>query len=154
MVRSSREIITGNEPGLTVKNIGTVLDLLEANYGSRLYKDTDRKNVIALWSSMFAKDNPRDVLSAVKEYMETESFPPTVADIKKIMRKNRGNGQQIPISEVIETANRLSAANGMQMTEDLRRKNAERVTRFLVPMTSIEIKIVEKREEKKGQRYL
>ena len=139
---------------MTVKNIGTVFDLLEANYGSRLYKDTDRKNVIALWSSMFREDDPREVLTAVKEYMETESFPPTVADIKKIMRRNRKPGKQMTISEIVETANLLSAAHGMKMTEELRKKHAEQVTRFLVPMTKIEIKIVEKREENKGKRFL
>lgn len=154
MDRDRREIVRGNRPVTTVSNIGNVLDVLEANYGSRLYKDTDRKNVIALWSSRFSKDDPADVLKAVLEYIDTESFPPTVADIKKIMKKNRANGAQTPIDEVIENANRLAAANGMQMTDDLRRKNAERVAKFRTPLTKIEIKIIQKREEKKDLRYL
>lgn len=154
MDRDRREIVRGNRPVTTVSNIGTVLDVLEANYGSRLYKDTDRKNVIALWSSRFSKDDPADVLKAVLEYIDTESFPPTVADIKKIMKKNRANSTQTPIDEIIENANRLAAANGMQMTDDLRKKNAERVAKFRTPLTKIEIKIIQKREEKKDLRYL
>ena len=154
MVRDSRAIVRGTGPVITVKNIGTVLDLLEANYGSRLYKDTDRKNVVALWSSMFSGEDPVEMLTAVKEYIENETFPPTVADIKKIMRKNRKNGQPSRIDEIVENANRLSAAHGMKMTDDLRRKNADRVAKFLTPLTKIEIKIIQKREEKKDLRYV
>ena len=154
MDRGSRTSIQRNGPDLTVINIGTVLDLLEANYGSRLYKDTDRENVVALWSSMFTGENPREVLTAVKEYMKTESFPPTVADILKIMGKNRKKGNSRPISEVIAEANRLSAAHGEPMTDDLRKKYEERVTRFKIPMTKFEVMIVEKREEQKGMKYL
>jgi len=153
MDRDRREIVRGNEPGLTVKNIGTVLDLLEANYGSRLYKDTDRKNVLSLWSSMFCNDNPREVLTAVKEYIENETFPPTVADIKKIMKKNRKPGQT-SIRDIVDEANRLSAAHGMQMTDDLREKNAEKVAEFCTPLTKIEIKIIKKREDKKDFRFV
>ena len=107
MDRDRRAIVPRTEPGLTVKNIGQILDLLEANYGSRLYRDTDRKNVVALWSSMFAKDNPYEVLTAVKEYMETETYPPTVADIKRIIRENRKPGIQ-PLLDAVEEANRMS----------------------------------------------
>ena len=154
MDRDSRGIIARDGSGLTVKNIGSVMALLEANYGSRLYKDADRKNVIALWSAMFAHDDPAEVLTAVKEYMEEETFPPTVADIKKIIRKNRQGGSRTSVDEIMEKANRLSAAHGMQMTDDLRAKNAEKVAQFKRPVTAIEIKIYESREEAKGQRFL
>lgn len=153
MDRNSRSIVSGHGPVTTVRNIGTVLEVLEANYGSRLYKDTDRKNVVALWSSRFAKDDPVEVLKAVMEYIDNESFPPTVADIKKLMKKNR-KPEHHSIDEVIENANRLAAANGMRMTDDLRKKNAERVERFLTPLTRIEVKIINLREEKKDMRFV
>lgn len=149
----SREIVGRNGPVITVRNIGTVLDLLEANYGSRLYKDTDRKNVVALWSSMFSGDNPYEVLTAVKEYIENETFPPTVADIKKLMRKNR-KAKPTPVDEIVERANRLSAAHGMRMTDDLRKKHEKKVAEFRTPLTKIEIKIINLREEKKDMRYM
>ena len=150
MDRGSGKSLARNGSNLTVINIGTVLDLLEANYGSRLYRDTDRGNVVALWSSMFAGENPKDVLTAVKEYMKTESFPPTVADILKIMGKNRKKGNSRPISEVIAEANRLSEASRHPMPDNVRKKYEERVTRFKIPMTKFEVMIVEKREEQKG----
>ena len=153
MDRGSREIVRGNGPVTTVRNIGSVLEILEANYGSRLYKDTDRTNVVALWSSRFAKDDPVEVLKAVLEYIDNESFPPTVADIKKIMKKNR-KPEQHTIDDIVENANRLAAANGMRMTDDLREKNAKRVAMFLTPLTRIEVKIIQKREEKKDLRFV
>lgn len=150
---NSRSIVGRDGPVITVKNVGTILDLLEANYGSRMYKDTDRKNVVALWSSMFSGDNPYEVLTAVKEYIENESWPPTVADIKKIMKKNR-KANPTPIDEIVERANRLSAAHGMRMTEDLRKKHEKKVADFLIPLTRIEVKIITKREEKKDMRFV
>lgn len=153
---NSKQIVGRNGYGTvtTVSNIGAVLDILEANYGNRLYKDTNRENVLKLWASMFVNDDPREVLTAVKEYIENESFPPTIADIKKIMRKNRKREETMSIEEVVDEANRLAAANGMQMTEDLRKKHAERVAKFRVPMTKIEIMIVNKKEEYKGDKWL
>ena len=130
------------------------MELLEANYGLRLYKDTNRENVLKLWSGMFAKDDPREVLTAVKEYIEQETFPPTVADIKRIMKRNRNHGREMTVTEVLEESNRLAAAHGMTMTDDLRAKNAVKVEIFLSPMTVKEIKIVEKREEARGNKYL
>lgn len=151
---NSRAIINSRRPVISIVNIGTVLDLLEANYGTRLYKDTNRENVLKLWASMFSQDDPREVLTAVKEYIENETFPPTVADIKRIMKRNRKQGKTTDIQEVIDEANRLAAANGMTMTEDLRQKHAERVARFRLPMTKIEIMIVNKKEEIKGEKWL
>ena len=154
MDRGSGKSLARNGSNLTVINIGTVLDLLEANYGSRLYRDTDRENVVALWSSMFAGEDPKDVLTAVKEYIKTETFPPTVADIRKIMLKNRKPRQQMAIAEVVEQANRLSEASRQPMPDNVRKKYEERVTRFKIPMTKFEVMIVEKREEFKGKKYL
>ena len=156
MDRNSRQIIGRNGYGTvtTVSNIGAVLDILEANYGNRLYKDTNSENVLKLWASMFVNDDPREVLTAVKEYIENESYPPTIADIKKIMKRNRKHGESMTITEIVNEANRLAAAHGMQMTEDLRKKHAERVKMFRVPMTKIEIMIVNKKEEMKGEKYL
>ena len=153
MDRNSRAIVTGNGTATTVRNIGSVFEILEANYGSRLYKDADRKNVVALWSSRFSKDDPVEVLKAVMVWIDSESFPPTVADIKKIMAKSR-KPEQYSVDEIIENANRLSAENGKKMTDDLRDKYAERVASFQTPLTKIEIKIIKKHEDKKDLRFI
>ena len=152
MDRNSRAIVSGNRPATTVSNIGTVLDVLEANYGSRLYKDTDRKNVIALWSSRFSGDDPAEVLKAVMNWIDAESYPPTVADIKKIMKKNRKPEQQ-SVEEIIENANRLAAID-RKLSDDLRKKYEARVESVRTPLTKIEIKIIKKREDKKDMRFV
>lgn len=78
---------------MTIKDIGMMLQLLEANYGNGLYKDTDRENVINLWSVMFEDDDPAEVAIAVKDCIATLTFPPKVADIKTRISQNRLSGQ-------------------------------------------------------------
>lgn len=58
------------------------------------------------------------------------------------------------ISQVIEEANSASAAHGMVMTDQLREKHSNRLAEFSAPITKEEIAIIEKREEKKAERYL
>ena len=78
---------------MTIQNIGPLLDLLEANYGAALYRDTNRDNVVKLWSVMFEADDPREVAIAVKDCIATLQFPPKVADIKSRIANNRLAGQ-------------------------------------------------------------
>lgn len=151
MDRNGGKIITRNQPGMTIQNIGTVMELLEANYGLRLYKDTNRENVLKLWSGMFAKDDPREVLTAVKEYIEQETFPPTVADIKRIMKRNRNHGREMTVTEVLEESNRLAATHGMTMTDELAEKHAGKVADFLKPITADDKKRVELAENRKAE---
>lgn len=61
---------------------------------------------------------------------------------------------QKSISQVIEDANAKAAAHGMMMTDELREKQAKNLDAFLSPMTVQEKKIVEKREEKKAERWI
>ena len=78
---------------MTVKDIGAMLDLLEAAYGSTFFKETNRGNVVKLWSAMFADDEPAEVAVAVKDCIATLQFPPKIADIKSRMANNRLAGQ-------------------------------------------------------------
>ena len=78
---------------MTIENIGAMLDLLEAAYGSGFYKDTDREKVLKLWTVMFADDDPAEVLIAVKDCISTLQFPPKVADIKSRIAQNHLAGQ-------------------------------------------------------------
>ena len=56
---------------MTITDIGTMLQLLEANYGSGMYKDTNRENVLNLWTVMFEDDDPKEVAYAVKDCIAT-----------------------------------------------------------------------------------
>ena len=78
---------------MTVKDIGLMLDLLEANFGAAMYKDTNRPAVVKLWSAMFADDDPSEVAIAVKDCIATLRFPPKIADIKSRMAQTRMQGQ-------------------------------------------------------------
>ena len=78
---------------MTIKDIGEMLQLLEANYGSAFWKDTNRDNVVKLWSVMFADDDPSEVGIAVKDCIATLQFPPKIADIKSRIANNRMAGQ-------------------------------------------------------------
>lgn len=61
---------------------------------------------------------------------------------------------QKSISEIVEQANAHAAKHGMTMTAELQAKHADRVDAFLTPMTKDEKRIVEHREEKRGERFL
>lgn len=78
---------------MTVKDIGSMLQLLEAAYGNVLYRDANRENVLHLWSVMFADDDPAEVGVAVKDCIATLQFPPKIADIKTRIANNRMAGQ-------------------------------------------------------------
>lgn len=78
---------------MTITDIGTMLQLLEANYGSGMYKDTNRENVLNLWTVMFEDDDPKEVAYAVKDCIATLQFPPKIADIKSRIAQNRMAGQ-------------------------------------------------------------
>ena len=78
---------------MTVKDIGSMLQLLEAAYGNVLYRDANRENVLNLWSVMFADDDPAEVGVAVKDCIATLQFPPKIADIKTRIANNRMAGQ-------------------------------------------------------------
>lgn len=78
---------------MTTKDIAALLTLLEANYGTALYRDTNRENVVKLWTVMFEADDPKEVGIAVKDCIATLQFPPKIADIKSRIANNRLAGQ-------------------------------------------------------------
>lgn len=58
------------------------------------------------------------------------------------------------VDEIIAEANAGSAKYGMQMTEELREKHADKVADFLKPVTEAEKKVVEERDRMRQERYL
>ena len=58
------------------------------------------------------------------------------------------------IDEIIDEANKTAAKHGMQMTDELKEKNADRVAEFLKPVTPAEEKTVAERDRIRQERYL
>ena len=147
----SRAIDARNRAGISAVNIGTVLDLLEANYGNRLYKDTNRENVLKLWASMFMKDDPREVLTAVKSYIETETFPPTVADIKRLMKRNRKQDKTLTHEERFALMDRdAEEYRKKYLTQS--RDLTDRVNAFKAPITEAEM-LMYKAKQKADEKF-
>lgn len=48
---------------------------------------SDVKSTVALWYEIFKKDAPQDVDRAVKELITELEYPPTIADVKKRIKK-------------------------------------------------------------------
>jgi hypothetical protein len=71
---------------MTVKEVGVIMDILEAAY-PQFYKgqrDKDHAKAVKLWSAMFANDSLEIVATAVKAFIVTDAkgFPPTIGIIK------------------------------------------------------------------------
>ena len=81
---------------MTSDDINTIMDLLIAAYGEKSYPIEDPKKMAKisnLWSVMFADDNPKEVLVAVKDCIATLQFLPKIADIKQRISANKLAGQ-------------------------------------------------------------
>lgn len=66
-----------------------ILKILKTSYPN-FYKDMskeDMMNTIALWSEMFENDDISLVKVSVKELVQKNKFPPSIADIKQEMYK-------------------------------------------------------------------
>ena len=64
-----------------------ILTVMQTAY-PRFYTNQTReeiKSAIDLWSEMFAEDDTRYVVAAVKQLITTSPFPPTIADVKEKM---------------------------------------------------------------------
>ena len=82
---------------MNIQEIGQLMELLEANYGASLYKETPKEKVLKLWQVMFQDDNPLEVGAAVKDCIATLTFPPKIADIKSRISQLRMAGQATPM---------------------------------------------------------
>ena len=78
---------------MTVDEITPILKMLSANYGENFYKGTSQEDVIILWSTQFVNDDPREVKKGVQNCINTLSYRPTIADIRKRMAKSKMQGQ-------------------------------------------------------------
>lgn len=70
------------------EQIKMAMETIRAAYPTA-YRDLSAaslKNMVNLWSAMFADDNPALVLAAIKGHIATNKFAPSVSEIKSIMR--------------------------------------------------------------------
>ncbi len=113
---------------MTVQDIKTMLKILSANY-ENIYKGTDEADVLKLWSTMFANDDPALVMKAVLNCINTMSYKPTIADIRVRMAKSKIKGQMTPMEAFQEIAkardkvyDKESATNAFNSLPPLARK--------------------------------
>ena len=89
---------------MTIQEIGMMLDILEANYGQKFYDGVSKENVIKLWNVCFRDDDPRLVMQGVQNCVNTMSYKPTIADIRKRMAQAKIGGQMTPTEAFQEIA--------------------------------------------------
>ena len=77
---------------MTVEDVKAMLKILSANY-ENFYKGTDETDVMKLWSLMFQDDDPALVMQSVLNCINTMSYKPTIADIRKRMAQAKMGGQ-------------------------------------------------------------
>lgn len=75
---------------MTRQEIGIIMDILTAAY-PRFYRGTsaeEMRNVMKLWTDMFARDDVALVAAAVKSVIEGDEkgFPPTIGQVKAKLR--------------------------------------------------------------------
>ena len=88
--------------------IVTILGTLKTAY-PKFYVDMSKEemyNTIDLWTEMFSHENPKLVVAAVKNLINTFKWPPTIADIKEEMYKLTETESESPI----EIWNRIKSA--------------------------------------------
>lgn len=68
---------------MTREETAKILVVLKTAYPSFYRNSEEVTDAINLWSTMFADDNPRIVMEAVKSLICTLKYPPTIADIKE-----------------------------------------------------------------------
>ena len=91
---------------MTIQNIGDMLDMIASNYGEKFLDGIDRKKVIKTWAVMFKDDDPVLVMQGVKNCLNTLSYRPTIADIRKRMSQAQMKGQMT----VLEAFQMVSSA--------------------------------------------
>lgn len=70
---------------MTKQEITAILKIIKVSYPN-FYKDLkkdDADELLNVWSTMFANDDPMIVTEAVKALIATLKFPPTIADVKE-----------------------------------------------------------------------
>jgi hypothetical protein len=70
---------------MTREQTKEILAVLKAGYPN-FYKDMSKneaKNIIDLWTTMFANDSAEIVTEAVKSLICSNKYPPTIADVKE-----------------------------------------------------------------------
>lgn len=78
---------------MTIRDIGLMMEVLEANYGQKFYDGVNKDNVIVLWQKMFADDDPKEVMKGVLNCVNTMPYKPTIADIRQRMAQSKMAGQ-------------------------------------------------------------
>lgn len=73
---------------MTVQETGRVIDYIKIAF-PMAWKDVDHKKTVAVWADMFADEDVRSVMAAVKAYTATDAsgFAPSIGAIKSELVK-------------------------------------------------------------------
>ena len=96
----------------TMRNIGEMFTLLESNYGQKFYDGVDKDNVMKTWAITFKDDDPALVMQGVLNCINTMSFKPTIADIRKRMAQAQMAGQMTEMEAFQKISNAVEKADG------------------------------------------
>lgn len=77
----------------TIDDIKMCLKMLTANFGEDFYKGTSEEDVLALWAVDFRDEDPKALKRAVMNCIDTLTFKPRIADIRKRIGKSATKGQ-------------------------------------------------------------
>lgn len=102
------------------------MKLFELNYRN-FYGGCDARDVLEMWNMMFAKDDTSVVVTAAKNYIETNSRPPTVADIRKQIDLIKHPETETDLWALIKKA----ASNGIYGAEEEFEKLPEECKSFI-----------------------
>ena len=70
---------------MNAKSTAGILAIIETAYPNIKRSEQERIEAVKLWTSLFADDDPADVLQAVRAYIvgDTTGFPPSIGAIKQ-----------------------------------------------------------------------
>lgn len=84
--------------------------MLTANYGEDFYKGTSDEEVLALWAMDFKDEDPKALKLAVLNCIDTLTFRPRIADIRKRMGKAATKGQMTAFEAFHEISKAVAKA--------------------------------------------
>lgn len=106
---------------MTIQQMGQVMDILTVAYPAYYKKSTDEERIMAcqLWAQMFADDEPKIVVAAVKAFIaaDDKGFPPAIGQIKTHIAKIVGGNQKSELEAWAEVKKALSNS-GYHSTEE------------------------------------
>jgi hypothetical protein len=79
---------------MTFAQTGKMLAQLSAVYPARLMPDIN-ENTIKIWADLLKDVDDKQALDATREWIQTNKYPPTIADI----REQIANAHRLPVRQ-------------------------------------------------------